>query len=347
MRDLQPPGSPQCDETTPSWLVWLWGPEQQLAEAEVAALAASVGGTAVTLGRRLVGSSVEPWRVLTRLGFGRAILRCLGWSPDAVPPFPPDSVIRGSFAVRHHSLQPATAANALANSTEEIAAQLWRRLRQPQVDLAHPDTDIHVFSTPTGLWWGKLLYEFDGHAFEARRPRSRPFWRSVALSPRKARCMVNLSGIQPGGRLLDPFCGTGSVPIEAALLGMRAHGSDLDPAVVGGAARNIAHLGAEVALSHRDARSWGASDLSFDAIVSDLPHGRTASLMGIPREDLYQSALEVIASRLVSGGRAVLMIEAGTLPAPPPSLALTARFYEVVHDDLTREVVILEKAGEP
>jgi hypothetical protein len=73
------------------------------------------------------------------------------------------------------------------------------------MDLARSDTELHVFAAPRGSWWGRLLHAFDGRAFEARRPRTRPFWRSVTLGPRKARCLVNLSGVRAAGRpALDP-----------------------------------------------------------------------------------------------------------------------------------------------
>jgi tRNA (guanine10-N2)-dimethyltransferase len=223
---------------------------------------------------------------------------------------------------------------------------VWRRLRAPRVDLVRPDTELHVFATPRGFWWGRLLHAFDGAAFAARRPRARPFWRSVALGPRKARSLVNLSGVRPGGRLLDPFCGTGAIPIEAALLGVRVAAGDLDPAVVAGAARNVAHLGVDVALCQRDARAWTATGRRFDAVVADLPHGRTASLLGTERHELYRTFLEATARLLVARGRAVLMVEAGSLPPPPPGLVVRQRCSEVVHSGLTREVVVLHKTGD-
>lgn len=147
--------------------------------------------------------------------------------------------------------------------------------------------------------------------------------------------------------LLDPFCGTGSIPIEAALLGLRTIASDVDPAIVAGADRNVASLTLhqQIDLRHLDARSWSGSGLRFDAIVSDLPYGRSASIKGAVRGDLYRSFLDVAAEILRPGGRAVLMAAEGTIPIPPACLEAVARFSEVVHGSLTREVVVLEKTG--
>ncbi|MDQ3699957.1 MAG: TRM11 family methyltransferase, partial [Chloroflexota bacterium] len=288
--------------------------------------------------------------LLGGLGYGRMVLRCLGRSDACLAPFDPATTIAGSFAVRVHLLDAGCASNgATARGLErEIGRELWRLLPQPRVDLERPDTEVHVFVTAGGLWWGRPFRRMDGRGFAARHPQRRPFWRSIAMAPRKARCLVNLSGVRPGGSLLDPFCGTGSIPIEAALLGLRTIASDVDPAVVAGAARNVASLGLhqQIDLRHLDARSWGGPRLRFDAIVSDLPYGRSASTKGTDRGDLYRSFLDVAAEILRPGGRAVLMAAEGTLPAPPSPLEVVARFSEVVHGGLTREVVVLGKPGD-
>jgi tRNA (guanine10-N2)-dimethyltransferase len=222
---------------------------------------------------------------------------------------------------------------------------LCRRLPSPCVDLTDPDTEIHVFVTACGCRWGVLLWGTDSAGFEARRAHRRPFWRSIAMPPRRARCLVNLSRVRPGGTLLDPFCGTGSVPIESALLGVRTYASDVDPVIVAGAGRNFQALGLaeRVDLRQLDARAWGARPERFDAIVSDLPYGRTASVKGVDRDVLYREFLDATARVLLPGGRAVVMLPEGALPPLLPGIAVQATFAEVVHASLTREIVVLQK----
>jgi tRNA (guanine10-N2)-dimethyltransferase len=329
------------------FLVWLWGRDHELARAEVEALTRR---TPVPLGPGLVAVSVPAGgaALLGRLGHSKMVLRCLGWSATHQPPFDPAAAITGSFAVRVHRLLDVgrdSGSGAGRELERAIAGDLWRRLPAPRVDLHMPDAAIHVFVTAGGLWWGRLTSSLDAPAFTARRPTSRPFWRSTAMAPRKARCLVNLSGVRRGGRLLDPFCGTGSIPIEAALMGVRTLASDIDPAVVAGAARNVAALGLDVDLRHLDARAWGDTGLRFDAITTDLPYGHVASLKGSEQRDLYRDFLTVAAHILNHDGRMVLMVAQGTLPAPGPGLVVVERFSEVVHDRLTREVVVLQKTG--
>src|SRR5437667_796213 len=52
----------------------------------------------------------------------------------------------------------------------------------------------------------------------------------VVLAQARAEIHKSTSGNLPP--LLDPFCGGGSIPLEAQRLGMNAHGSDLNPVAV-------------------------------------------------------------------------------------------------------------------
>jgi tRNA G10 N-methylase Trm11 len=52
------------------------------------------------------------------------------------------------------------------------------------------------------------------------------------LPPKLAQTMLNLAQAQPTERILDPFCGTGVVLQEAALLGCDVYGTDLQPRMI-------------------------------------------------------------------------------------------------------------------
>ncbi len=62
------------------------------------------------------------------------------------------------------------------------------------------------------------------------------------LPPKLAQIMLNLSQIKKGEVVYDPFCGTGTVLIEAALLGFTAMGSDIDEKMVAATQKNLAAL---------------------------------------------------------------------------------------------------------
>src|SRR5579864_7199596 len=64
-------------------------------------------------------------------------------------------------------------------------------------------------------------------------------WYRFVLSfpPHLVRDYLDRFGIQPGQRVLDPFCGTGTVPVECAMQGIGAVGIE---------ANSIAHLASTV-----------------------------------------------------------------------------------------------------
>lgn len=52
------------------------------------------------------------------------------------------------------------------------------------------------------------------------------------LPPKLAQIMINLAHPEPGTRILDPFCGTGVILQEAALLGHSVYGTDLSEKMI-------------------------------------------------------------------------------------------------------------------
>jgi len=63
------------------------------------------------------------------------------------------------------------------------------------------------------------------------------------LPPKLAQIIVNLAaGAEPTGTVLDPFCGTGVLLQEAALMGYGVYGSDLEPRMVDYTRKNLEWL---------------------------------------------------------------------------------------------------------
>jgi predicted RNA methylase len=99
--------------------------------------------------------------------------------------------------------------------------------------------------------------------------RHKPHNYRVALPVRIAKAMLNLTA-QPGDTVLDPFCGTGTIPLLAAWAGHRSFGSDISAACVARAGENLAHFGRHATLVRADART---ARQAADCIVSNLPYG--------------------------------------------------------------------------
>ena len=52
------------------------------------------------------------------------------------------------------------------------------------------------------------------------------------FNPQVARALLNVLGVMPGQRVLDPFCGSGTTLVECAHLGATGHGADINPLAV-------------------------------------------------------------------------------------------------------------------
>lgn len=67
--------------------------------------------------------------------------------------------------------------------------------------------------------------------------------KSGMLPPKLARMMINLSGVQMSQTLLDPFCGSGTILMEADLLGIEhIIGSDISPKAIADTKKNFEWL---------------------------------------------------------------------------------------------------------
>ncbi len=62
------------------------------------------------------------------------------------------------------------------------------------------------------------------------------------LPPKLAQILLNLSGVNSKQTLLDPFCGSGTINIEAGILGIKNFGSDLNGSFVKSAKENYTQM---------------------------------------------------------------------------------------------------------
>ena len=86
------------------------------------------------------------------------------------------------------------------------------------------------------------------------------------LPPKLAQIMINLAEPQAEENIIDPFCGSGTIAAEAALMGFRSLNSDISKVNIEGAQKNFEFL----AQKFRFPESWGrfvaqdATEISWD-----------------------------------------------------------------------------------
>ncbi|OPX62672.1 MULTISPECIES: methyltransferase domain-containing protein [unclassified Methanoregula] len=206
------------------------------------------------------------------------------------------------------------------------------------VSLKNPEVEYRAILSEDRCYFGKVLFAFDRGASDARNPGKRVFFHPGVMMPRMARTLVNIAGVRKGGTLLDPFCGTGGILIEADLLGAFPAGSDFDPAMIAGSRQNSA--GSDLMLA--DATLLPFRDHSIDAVVTDFPYGQSVCIKKTDTMDtLYGNALEEICRVLKAGKRAVVVTHRDISAIAADSFTILQRHEQRVHKSLTRRILVL------
>ncbi len=230
----------------------------------------------------------------------------------------------------------------------ELAGPIWRALKKPSVDLKHPKTTIYVILTKSKFYVTKLIWTEPRGRFKARQPSAKPAFHPTALKPKLARLLVNLARARKGTSLLDPFCGTGSIPLEAALIGCRAIATDIDPRMLARSKRNFDFFKVKgYKLQQVDATLLQEAFPrdSIDAIATDPPYRRASFASGKDLQVLYSKFLKSASIVLKPGAYLSLMIPAHIKPTSIISrqFKCVAAGTWYVHRALTRRIIVLRK----
>ncbi|MCS7145610.1 MAG: THUMP domain-containing protein [Nitrososphaerota archaeon] len=215
-----------------------------------------------------------------------------------------------------------------------------------EVNLSSPEVVVQAYITGKGFAAGPLLSRQRYDRLEARRPKMRPFRHPSALMPRLARCMVNLTRVKPGGWIVDPFAGTGSIPMEAADMGYRVIAVELKRWIARGCLLNLKWSG------HADRVELICGDAAnpplrgtFQGVATDPPYGRSTQLSDRNIRRLYLNAFSSITQLLEPGSRVVAAIPQQRIdPAllEEAGLQLLEQHPIRIHSGLTRIVCIYE-----
>ena len=127
-----------------------------------------------------------------------------------------------------------------------------------------------------------------------------------SLKPTVAAAMVRMGAFSAGSRVVDPLCGAGTIPIEAALSGLDALGGDRNPDALAAARANGAAAGVSARFESWDARALPLPDGRIDGVVCNLPWGRQVDVEE-QIEPFYADCLREIARVIGDGGRAILL----------------------------------------
>ncbi len=250
-----------------------------------------------------------------------------------------------TFSVRTKSLT----AERHVEQRERLSASLGARIKNltnARVSLDNPDVSVLAIIIPDRILVciskeSRLRLEL-----RLRKPGRKPFFHPSMMNSELARVMCNLAGVKPKAVVLDPFCGGGGILCEAASIGARAVGLELNWRLINGALKNLAgSLERETSVVQADSRLLPLQIGQFDCITTDPPYGRASSTRGVKARKLVLTLLENAPEIVRDRGRLCICgsHEMG-IKAMIQDLGFTIKYHVLVpvHSGLTRELTAVE-----
>ncbi|WNY27547.1 THUMP domain-containing protein [Methanolapillus ohkumae] len=264
-----------------------------------------------------------------------------------------------TFAVRVRRLGDNSALKSL-DIEGRIGGRIFRRgfranLKNPEVVFRLTLSDKAVF--------GILVATVDRGSYEFRSPQRKPFFYPGVLMPRVARVLCNMAGVTKDSIVIDPFCGTAGILLEAGLLGARVFGTDAQEKIIAGADMNMSGYSITGELLPKEERSGGPvgshivyeliagdacrmpfKDEIADVILTDPPYGRSAAIKAESLERLYSDSFLEMFRLLKKNKKAVVVSEIEVeVFAKNAGFEIQNTYKQRVHRSLTRTITVLEK----
>jgi len=308
-----------------SYVYLLAGENLELAEAELRGFLNSQGvSCSINRGSRLAETEEEPGQ-LRRLALVHEVCKVLekGDLEDLDIEYRPEK----SYEVRAVEVEEEHDKPALQEQVGEILGT-----EDNSVDLENPEEQLRLYLFEDRYVLGRLVLDIDRSLFEKRKNQNRPFSSPISLDPVTARVLVNLSEVPAGGHILDPFCGTGGILIEAGLCGIGVHGLDVSKKMVEGTTENLEEYGIIVHDIRQNSVQNAQAEFEdgFDSVVTDLPYGKASKVKEEPIKGFLDAHSDL------SNGKTVFMYN-------KPELNDLKHDFEIyIHKNLTRYIYILD-----
>ena len=317
---------------------------ESLARSEALSVAGTIGSHASVVseepGVLVVETDADPVELADRLALCHFVSEHLFSSePEDLASMFPEMDVPGPIRVHSTRVERAHPEIDLETMNRRAGDVLGRRAG---VDIHKPRSEVRIVLSD-GASVGRLLSRIDRSAYERRKVRYLPFNHPISVHPKFARALVNLTRVGRGGRLLDPFCGTGAVVVEAALCGCESIGTDISEKMVEGARENLRALGIDARLHRCDVGAIVDDIGKVDAVATDPPYGRSASTGGEALGALIARAFTSFAEVLDKGSVLALALHEPEIIAKADSFELLESHQLRVHRSLTRNFCVLRR----
>ena len=232
---------------------------------------------------------------------------------------------------------PAKDVKEIKGRIERIL-ELWGAKRV----LVKPDLWLMGFFSGEHFILGKLLKEVNRN-ISNRLPHKRPYFHPSSMHPSLAGSLVNLSRAKLNDVFLDPFCGVGSILLEAGRLGCITLGGDVSPWMGKAAMKNLLNYGVKPSIVVSDARNLPFRKCKSAA--TDPPYGKNTSTRGIKVERLVRDFFSSIYGLMDHGGYLCFVSQtpSNIIEGVEAGFKHVESHFLEVHSSLEREIAVFRR----
>jgi len=234
-----------------------------------------------------------------------------------------------------------------ASGLERKIGAIISECTKARADLRSPQKIFFGVLTDRRFIFGLKLAEIRHGAFLERGPRRKAFFHPSAMQAKIARCMVNLAHAKKDDVFLDPFCGTGSLLIEAGLIGCQFLGVDTQREMVEGCLKNLRLFNlAPKGILVADSRSIPLAIETVNSIATDPPYGKSTITKGLTIKQILEGFFSSIFD---------ILDETGYICIAAPQILKIPRIgrrygfrhinshFIYIHSELTREIAVFKR----
>ena len=206
-----------------------------------------------------------------------------------------------------------------------------------EVDLKKPEQEFYLILAKRA-YFTKLIWT-NQDKFAERKANKRPSPHPTSMNPKLARALINLAN--PKKEVLDPFCGSGGILLEAGVLGLKSIGLDIDENMILRSKDNLKHYNIkESELLTQSALDWTTP---VECVVTDVPYGKSSKL----KEEL-KGLIKKFLTHYHKLTKIIVLVAPKTMDAEKIAKSngwnVKNSFFMYVHSNLTRQILILEKS---
>jgi tRNA (guanine10-N2)-dimethyltransferase len=209
---------------------------------------------------------------------------------------------------------------------EKTAGAAIKQTSKAKVSLSNPSLAVYLIFTDSQSYLGYTI-----RTAEPPRP-NKVIKSSSELHWKLSRAMVNLSGLNESETLCDPFCGSGTILLEAESMGIRSIGIDFDQKMCNIAKKNLSSNGFNSRIINESYEHLQKIKDKVDGIVTDLPYGNASKSSHSPKKLVHD-----FISILPKKKKIAIMYKKGTIDQI--ELNPTKKYDIYRHKSLTRVIM--------